>query len=108
MNILEALQAVKAGKCIVWNNPKNKYEKWYVFQTILLPIGRKQLVYLDADDPMVYQYMPMLYDLQPRAFSAVCMDGIVHEDFVEISLDEMLKEIQCRWLSREENQKKPS
>lgn len=99
MNILEAIEAVKAGKCVKYiEGEKQSKVINYAFQLTIVPLGTKELICIDLEDNESCDNKPLtLSDLDYSPLGKVCVRAILAENFEVVSLEDMLGEIQLAW-----------
>ncbi len=96
MNILEALELVKAGKIIRYVHSDE--ETMFVLQTTLHPIGEKEIIMIEITDIRQMKKKPLdLKDVDYSTNPSICIKALESKNYKEVSIEEMTKEIQEYW-----------
>lgn len=95
MNILEALEVVEGGSYIRYQDGSDIR---FIFQSVLKPFDRRQIVIVDLDDFEAYKIKPAdLTHIDHQELEQVCMIALKKTDYQEVTFDEMIAEGQKAW-----------
>lgn len=96
MNVYEAYLAIKDGKIIRAQLPRESY---FVLKTIEIPINYERYIKIDIDDAKSPDKCPkQIGDIDSTELESVCIKCFEDQAvFKVVSLDEVMKECQKAW-----------
>lgn len=96
MNVLEALKVVESGGYI--RHEDDRGNVIFVMQSVLIPIGERSVIRINLEDFLQCKRYPSdLSGVEYEEVDDVCISSIRSEEYVEISYDEMMEEVQREW-----------